>query len=202
MSRSAGDPDGPSAMGPERAGSVELVILDADGVLTDGGIYWTDALGEEPVGLRRFHVRDGLGVHMLHRDGIEVIVVSGKDSEAVRRRAREIGIEEVHQVDHRRKLVVVQELLDRRDLTWSQVACLTDDLADLGLMREAGLPAAVADAVPEIRDAASWIGTRPGGHGAVREFCETLLRARGSWDELVDGYEREITEPWRRPRKG
>lgn len=201
MSREAGSDGRPPRVGPEPAAAVRLLILDVDGVLTDGGIYWSDALAGEPVGLRRFHVRDGLGVHMLHREGIEVVLVSGKESEAVHRRARELQIEEVHQVDHRRKLVVVQELLDRRDLEWSEVACLADDLADLGLMRQAGLPAAVADGAEEIRDAAVWTSSRPGGHGAVREFAEALLKARGSWEDLVDEYEREITVPWRQSRK-
>ena len=187
----------PAPMDQDRARAVQLVVLDVDGVLTDAGIYWTDGLGGDPVGLRRFHVRDGLGIHMLHREGIEVVLVSGKESEAVRRRAREIGIDEVHQVDHRRKLVVVQTLLDRRDLDWSQAACLADDLADLGLMRQVGLPATVADGAGEIRDAAVWTSTHAGGHGAVREFCEALLRARGSWADLVEEYEREITIPWR-----
>lgn len=179
----------------ELAAQIRLVVLDVDGVLTDGGIYWTDAGTGESVGLRRFHVRDGLGVHMLRRASVSVVLVSGKQSEAVRRRARELEIGEVHQVDHRRKVATVREILSRHGVDWPETACLADDLADLGLMRRVGLPAAVADAAPEIRDAARWISRAPGGHGAVREFAEALLRSRGVWSDLVEDYEEELLEP-------
>lgn len=173
---------------PEAARRVGLVVLDVDGVLTDAGIYWTDPVGEEARGIRRFDVRDGLGLYMLHRADLPIALVSGKQSAAVRKRAEELGIDEVHQVAPGRKVAVVRRLLEERDLTWDGVACLGDDLPDLALLRRVGLPAVVADATREVSREAVWRASRPGGHGAVREFCEALLRARGQWRELVESY--------------
>lgn len=172
----------------EVAGRIRLVVLDADGVLTDGGVYVADGAGGEPFGLRRFHIRDGIAVHMLREADIEIAIVSGRDSPALRERARELGVEEIHQVSPYRKVEVVEELLEGRGLEWAQAACLADDLADIGVLERAGLPAAVADAVPEVRARAAWIGERPGGAAAVREFVEVLLRARGEWEPLVSRY--------------
>lgn len=175
-------------MDPSVAGAVRLVVLDADGVLTDGGIYVADGVEGRSYQLRRFHVRDGLAVHMLSEAGIETAVVSGRDSPAVRERARELRIAEVHQVGPDRKVRVVEGLLEERGLGWEAVACLADDLADAALLERVGLPAAVADAVPEVKERAAWIGERSGGRAAVREFVEALLRARGEWDDLVEAY--------------
>lgn len=173
---------------PTAARRVGLIVLDVDGVLTDGGIYWTDPVDGEARGLRRFDVRDGVGLHMLDRAGITTALVSGKDSPAVRARARELGIEEVHMVHPARKVEVVRELLEARGLGWDETSCLGDDLPDLALLRRVGLPAAVADAVPEVCAVARWQASRPGGNGAVREFAETLLRSRGRWHDIVDEY--------------
>ncbi len=172
----------------ETARRVRLLVLDADGVLTDGGIYVADGLDGRPFQLRRFHVRDGLAVHFLREAGVEPVIVSGRDSPALRERARELGIDEIHQVPPHRKVPVVESMLDERGLAWSAVASLADDLADAALMERAALPGAVADAVPEVRERAAWISETPGGHGAVREFTEALLRARDQWDELVEAY--------------
>ena len=173
---------------PELARRIGLVVLDADGVLTDGGITFIDNPEGSPYGLRRFHVQDGIGVYMLREAGVELAVVSGKESGAVRARAAELGIEEVHQVPPWEKVPTVARLLDRFGLEWTEAACLADDLADLALLERVGLPAAVANAVPEVRTAARWTGSVPGGRGAVREFAEAILRARGEWSRLVDAY--------------
>lgn len=175
-------------MDPAAARRVRLVVFDVDGVMTDGSIYWSDAIDGEPRGIRRFDVRDGLGVHMLHRAGIETVLVSGKESEAVSARARELDISEVHQVAPGRKVEVVQGLLDRRGLEWSAAACLGDDLPDLGVLRRVGLPAVVGDAADEVAEEAVWRARATGGEGAVREFAEALLRARGEWSSLLEEY--------------
>lgn len=167
---------------------VALVVLDADGVLTDGGIYVAEGSDGGVRGLRRFHVRDGLGIYLLRRAGIAVAVVSGKESVPVRARARELGIVEVHQVPPFHKLRAVEGILERSGLGWERVACLADDLADLAVLERVGLPAAVGDAVPEVREAAAWVARAPGGSGAVREFAEALLRARGEWEGLLEAY--------------
>lgn len=173
---------------PQLAGRIGLVVFDVDGVMTDGGIYWADNPGGEPYGLRRFHVHDGIGIYMLRRAGVEVAMVSGKDSEAARARARELGVEEVHQVAPWDKVPTVGRMLERFGLGWDRAACLADDLADLGVLEKVALPAAVFDAAAEVLRLARWRGTVPGGQGAVREFAEALLRARGEWDGLVRDY--------------
>lgn len=180
----------------ELALQVRVVLLDADGVMTDGGLYISEDR-EGPAEGRRFHVHDGLAIHMLRRAHLGVAVVSGKVSIPVRRRAESLGITEIHQVSAFGKLEAVEDILERSGVTWAQAAFLGDDLADLPVLREVGLAAAVANAVPEVREAATWVGEVRGGDGAVREFTEALLRARGEWASLVDGYVAECVEHWR-----
>lgn len=169
---------------------IRLVVLDVDGVMTDGGIY-VGMAGDNAVELKRFDVQDGLGVKMLVNAGLHVAIVSGRVSAATEIRAAELGIEDVHQDAGARKLPVLEKLLARRGVGWGEVALLGDDLADLVPLRRAGLAATVANGVPEVRRAAAWRSSREGGRGAVREFAEALLRARGEWDGLVDAYCRE-----------
>lgn len=180
----------------ELAAEIKVVLLDADGVMTDGGLYVSADERGSTEG-RRFHVHDGMAVHMLRRAGLQVAVVSGKISLPVRERAESLGIAEVHQVSAFGKLAAVEGILERAGATWAQAAFLGDDLADLPVLREVGLGAAVANAVPEVREAASWVGGVRGGAGAVREFAEALLRARGDWASLVEAYVAECVEHWR-----
>lgn len=180
----------------ELALQVRVVLLDADGVMTDGGLYVSEDQ-QGPSEGRRFHVHDGLAIHMLRRAHLGVAVVSGKVSLPVRRRAESLGITEIHQVSAFGKLEAVADILKRSGVTWAQAAFLGNDLADLPVLREVGLAAAVANAVPEVREAASWVGEVRGGDGAVREFTEALLRARGEWTSLVEAYVAECVEHWR-----
>lgn len=187
-----------AGLDPELARRIRVVVLDADGVLTDGGIYVADG-EKEPFGLRRFHVHDGVGLHMLRRAGIIVAIVSGKLSRAVRARAADLGLEEMHQVDPYEKLQAVEAVLDRAGAGWDETAYLGDDLADLPVLAEVGLPAAVPNAAPEVRAAAAWMSQSAGGAGAVREFAEALLRAREEWTPLVEAYVEECRSRWRGP---
>ncbi len=180
----------------EVARRIRVVLLDADGVLTDGGLYVSEGVVGELEG-RRFHVHDGLAIHMLRRAGLGVAIVSGKLSGSVKRRAEELGIEEVHQVTAFGKLEAVEGVLQRAGASWLEAAFLGDDLADLPVLREVGLPAAVANAVSEVKEAAAWVGKQTGGNGAVREFIEALLAARGEWSALVEEYVAECVEHWR-----
>ncbi len=154
---------------------VALVVLDVDGVLTDGRL-WFGAQGES---LKAFHVRDGHGIKSLVAAGVGVAVISGRRSAAVTARMRELGVADVAQgvADKARALA---ELLKRNAIDARRVACLVDDTPDLGLMAAVGLPAAVADAHPDVIAAAKHVTRAPGGHGAVREFCDYLLAARGA----------------------
>lgn len=182
---------------PDLAQRVRLVVLDVDGVLTDNGIY-VGRSESGPVELKRFHVQDGLGIKMMVWAGIEVVLVSGRESHATMLRAAELGIE-AHQDGGARKIPLLESIMGRLGADWHEVVMVADDLADLPVLRRVGLPVAVANAVPEVRAQARWCTRRPGGAGAVREFAETLLKARGVWSDLVDAYCRsrehgEITE--------
>jgi 3-deoxy-D-manno-octulosonate 8-phosphate phosphatase (KDO 8-P phosphatase) len=170
------------------ARDVKLVILDVDGVMTDGGVYYGASKSGETVEMKRFEITDGLGVLLMQEAGIEVAIVTGRRSEVVELRARELAIEEVHQDPGAEKLPIVSGILSRRKIDWSEVAFVSDDLADIPVLRRVALPVAVANAVPEVRALARWQTQRPGGAGAVREFAEALLKARGDWTTVVDGY--------------
>lgn len=172
----------------ELAGQIRLVIFDVDGVLSDGTIYVGALPDGESVELKRFAIQDGLGVRLLKEAGMEVAVVSGRVSRATEIRARELDIEECHQEADAFKVPVVEDLQKRLGVTWQETAMLGDDLPDMAVLRRVGLPAVVANATPEVREVAAWQSSRRGGDGAVREFCEALLRATGRWEELVETY--------------
>lgn len=180
-------PLGGTALPPERARRVELVILDVDGVLTDAGVYIGATGSGEPVELKRFDIQDGLGMKFLQWAGMEVVMVSGRVSPATEIRARELEIE-CHQDSGAQKLPLVREIMERSGLEWDQVAMLADDLPDMAVYRHVGLRAAVANAVPPIAEMAHWQSSRRGGHGAVREFCDALLDARGDLAWVVEKY--------------
>jgi 3-deoxy-D-manno-octulosonate 8-phosphate phosphatase (KDO 8-P phosphatase) len=185
-------PSGPLAtIPPEVAKRIGLVVLDVDGVLTDGGVYMGGQRHNPDLELKRFDIQDGLGIRFLQWAGIEVAIVSGRVSRATKMRARELDIKECHQDGGAQKVRAIQGILKRKGLEWDQVAMLADDLPDLAVLRRAGLPAVVANATEEVLNVAAWQGRRRGGHGAVREFCEALLKARGVWEELVEGYEQD-----------
>ena len=164
----------------QRAQNIRLLILDVDGVLTDGRLYF-DAKGEA---LKVFHVRDGHGIKLAQRAGIEVALLSGRRSDAAYHRARELGINRFHE-GLRDKVAVLEEIMAAMGIEASQVAMVGDDLVDLPIMSRAGLAVAVADAVPEVLAAAHWVTSLPGGHGAVRQVCDLLIKARGKWGEMV-----------------
>ncbi len=176
-----------------RAARVRLVALDVDGVLTDNGI-WIGPIAGERVELKRFDIQDGLGMRLLGTAGIPVLWLSGRHSEATVLRAEELGVDEVLQVEGPRKLESLAKVLSRRGLGWDEVAYVGDDLADLQIMRRVGLPIAVANAVPEIRQVAAATTTARGGYGAVREVADALLQARGVWGDMIERY---FTEPTR-----
>ena len=159
----------------ERARRVRLLVLDVDGVLTDGRLH-ISASGEET---KVFHVRDGSGLVAIQRAGITVAIISGRDSPAVTRRATELGIRHVHQgvAD---KGALLERLLDELGIAAEETACVGDDTPDAPMLRRAGLAIGVADAHPALLAAAHWVTKSNGGHGAVREVCDLLLSARSS----------------------
>jgi 3-deoxy-D-manno-octulosonate 8-phosphate phosphatase (KDO 8-P phosphatase) len=172
---------------PAVARRIRLLVLDVDGVLTDNGI-WLGPVAGERVELKRFDIQDGLGMVLLRSAEIPVVWLSGRHSEATALRARELRIEELLQVPGPRKLEALADLLARRGLEWEEVAYAGDDLADLQVLRRVGLPIAVPNAVAEVRAVASFVTRAAGGHGAVREMVEALLKARGVWAEMLERY--------------
>ncbi len=163
------------ARSPADAASIRLLVLDVDGVLTDGRLYF----GPRGEALKVFHVRDGLGIKQLSRAGVEIAVISGRSSLAVTRRCRELGIERVVQgVDD--KLAVFNSMRAELELSASVCACIGDDSPDVPVMREVGLAFAVADAHPDARNVAHYVTSLPGGQGAVREVCDRLLAGRSA----------------------
>jgi 3-deoxy-D-manno-octulosonate 8-phosphate phosphatase (KDO 8-P phosphatase) len=166
---------------------IRLLGLDVDGVLTDNGIFLGPVDGQV-VELKRFDIQDGLGQVMMRSAGLPVVWVSGRHSEATTARARELRVEEVLQVPGPHKFEAFGELLERRGIAWEDTAFVGDDLADLQVLRRVGLPIAVANAVAEVKAVAAYVTTAAGGHGAVREAVEALLRARGEWSGLLERY--------------
>jgi 3-deoxy-D-manno-octulosonate 8-phosphate phosphatase (KDO 8-P phosphatase) len=157
----------------ERARNIRLLVLDVDGVLTDGRLYLS-AAGEE---LKVFHVRDGSGLVAVQRAGITVAIISGRDSAAVTRRAAELGIRHVRQ-GVGDKGAALDRLLDELGISAAATACVGDDTPDVPMLRRAGLAIGVADAHPALLAAAHWVTPSNGGQGAVREACDLLLSAR------------------------
>jgi 3-deoxy-D-manno-octulosonate 8-phosphate phosphatase (KDO 8-P phosphatase) len=163
-----------------RAAAVELLLLDVDGVLTDGSVVYADD-GTE---LKRFHVRDGSGLKLWHAAGKQSAILSGRKSAAVERRAAELGIGIVVQ-GRDDKLAALAEVLPAVGVRPDQVCAVGDDLPDLPVLLRCGLAVAVADACAEVAIAAHLVTAAPGGRGAVREAVEWLLRLQGRWDELT-----------------
>lgn len=180
--------DAPRAIDGVVAGRLRLVGLDVDGVLTDGGVYIGQA-SDGLVELKRFDIQDGVAVWLLREAGLAVALVSGRASPATELRARELKVDELIQDSGGgRKLPPFEAMLERRGLGWEECAFVGDDLADLPLLRRVGLPIAVANAVPEVQSAATYVTRARGGYGAVREAAEAIVRARGVWDELLETY--------------
>lgn len=182
---------------PTVARRIRLVVLDVDGVLTDGGIYLGASDAGGPIELKRYDIQDGLGIHLMREAGIRVGIITGRVSESVRLRAAELGIDDLAQDRRVMKRAALAKMLDRHAITLDEVAFVGDDLPDLACLRVVGMPVCVSNAVPEVRDACTVVLERTGGRGAVREFAELLLAARGEWDELVERYvdARSAVEP-------
>ncbi|HET8783162.1 MAG TPA: HAD hydrolase family protein [Pyrinomonadaceae bacterium] len=167
----------------ERAARIKLLLMDCDGVLTDGRI-WILENGEDQ---KAFHTRDGLGIDLLHRAGLKSGIISGRTSSALERRAQSLGVSYLWQGrDDKRQAFA--DTLAQAQVTNEEVAFIGDDLTDLPLMGQSALAIAVADAVAEVRERAHYVTKANGGYGAVREVVELILKAQGRWDGLVKSY--------------
>lgn len=157
----------------ERAAKIRLVLSDVDGVLTDGGVFY----GMDGEVMKRFNIRDGMGVERLREIGIEVGLITGEKSESVVRRAEKLHIEMVH-LYCKDKPAIIREILEAGTFTADEIAYIGDDVNDLDAMKMVGLSAAPADAFSEVKETANYICRRPGGHGAFRELAELILEAK------------------------
>ncbi len=167
----------------QKAKKIRYVILDVDGVMTDGTFFY-DADGVEH---KSFFVRDGSAVRMALRAGIEIIIISGKRSPDVEIRGAELGVKHIYQKVIN-KGAFLDDFFKKNECAPESVAAMGDDLLDLQIFRRVGLQATVADAVQEVKDAALYITAKPGGRGAVREFLEELLKIQGKWQEVTARY--------------
>lgn len=167
----------------ERLKKIKLLVLDVDGVMTDGRIIF-DSNGVES---KFFNVKDGHGIKMLQRSGVEIGIISGRESVVVANRAAELGINLVYQkaLD---KMVPYRQMLETTGLLDEQVAYMGDDVIDIPIMRRVGYAAAPADAVAEVLPHAHFIARNKGGWGAVRELCDQILKAQGTWENITARY--------------
>ncbi|RLU00846.1 MAG: HAD-IIIA family hydrolase [Ketobacter sp.] len=166
-----------------KAQPIKLVAFDIDGIMTDGRLYFT-SLGDE---IKAFNVKDGLGLNLLRKSGVEVAIITGRTSELVNRRARDLKIDKLIQGREDKKIALL-ELMEQENLTAEQIAYMGDDLPDLPAIRHAGLGVTVADALPIVKQHADLITEANGGDGAVREFCDWLLEAQGNLDKVLEPY--------------
>lgn len=166
-----------------RIAPIRLLLLDVDGVLSDGRIVY-DAHGTE---IKTFDVKDGHGIKMLQRAGIEVGIISGRSSKVVNVRAKELGIDILYQGISDKK-VPYAEIVTQRGFRHDEIAYIGDDIVDLPILCRVGFSVATADAVDDIRPYVHYVTNRYGGRGAVREVCDLILKARGDWPEVMAGY--------------
>lgn len=160
------------------AKNIKLLVLDVDGVLTDGGLYY----GDEGIVMKRFNVQDGFGIKLAQAAGVEIGVITGLNQKPVEARISELGVKHYMPGKHD-KAPLFKDMCAKVGVELSEAAFMGDDWIDVGAMKLAGLAMSVPNALPEVLDAADWISTRNGGHGAVREAIDFILEARGLKEE-------------------
>lgn len=167
----------------ERIKKVKLLILDVDGVLTDGRIIY-DSKGRDS---KFFDVHDGMGVYLLHRAGIKTILITAKGSKTIKHRAKDMKVEEFYE-DVFPKTKVLERILNSHSIKAEEICFIGDDFVDLSMLKSVGFPVAVANGCQEIKDAACYVTQRAGGRGAVREAAELILKTQGKWEEAISIY--------------
>lgn len=162
----------------ELAKNIKLLVLDVDGVLTDGGLYF----GDDGILMKRFHVHDGFGIKLAQSVGIEIGVITGLNQKPVERRVRELGVEHYYP-GHHHKVAPFRDMCANVGIDPSQAAFMGDDWIDLGVMKKAGLALSVPNGLPDVIESADWVSSRTGGSGAVREAISFILEAQGLLEE-------------------
>lgn len=165
------------------AKQIKLIVFDVDGVLTEGHIIF----GQDGEALKAFHCQDGMGISLAHKAGLKTAIITGRESQIVHRRATELKIGDIHQgaVD---KVTALHSLMEKHSLTLEQIAYVGDDINDLPVMVQVGLPCAVANAVAEVKAVARYISARQGGNGAVRDIIEFILKTQNAWERIIAEY--------------
>ena len=167
----------------EKAKKLKLLILDVDGVLTDGRLFFDDK-GKE---YKCFHARDGLGINLLRQTGVEIAVISGRKSNSVTLRMKNLGVKYVFQ-GHENKVAAFNDIIRSLSIQPEQAAHVGDDLLDLPIMKRVGLSIAVNDANDSVKEYADWCTKTPGGQGAVREVCDFIMRSQGTFEGMLKSY--------------
>lgn len=166
----------------DKAKKIKLLILDVDGVLTDGRIYYGN-YGDE---LKAFDVRDGMGLALMGRAGIETAIITAKKAKIIRLRAKDMGVKRVY--ENHSKLKIYTKLLRKFRLQKEEVCFIGDDLLDIPVLKDVGLPATVPQAAKEVKAVSSYVTQASAGCGAARELCEFILKSQGKWDEVIKKY--------------
>ena len=174
-------------MTAKQLAKIKLLAMDVDGVLTDGGMVYAGDREQ----IKRFSVRDGLGMRLAMVSGLKIAWITGNMSPAVEARARDVGVTDLYQAA-RYKSEALRDLMRRHELSPEEVAYVGDDLNDLPAFEKAGVSFAVSDAAPEVKDAADFVTERAGGAGAVREVIEMILKGQNRWPEAVDSFLNEL----------
>ena len=167
----------------EKAAKIRLLLLDVDGVLTDGKLYFSS----EGYEMKAFHTLDGHGIKQLRRSGVEVGIITGRKSEIVAKRAADLGIQHMRQ-GREDKFTAMQEIIQAHPCDLAEIAFMGDDYPDLLCMTRVGLALTVQNAHPEVANRAHWQSARAGGHGAVREACDLIMQAQGTYDSALSHY--------------
>jgi len=172
----------------KRASKIKVVLMDVDGVLTDGSLYYIKDAADKALEFKGFNSHDGLGLHFLNAVGIKTGVISGRISFATEERARILKMTYVYQ-GHLEKIPLFEEVLAKEGINADEAAFIGDDFTDVPLMTRSGLGCAVQDAREEVKQRAHFVSSKPGGRGAVREVAELILKAQGHWEKILAKYE-------------
>ncbi len=166
-----------------RMQSIELILSDVDGVMTDGGITYDN----QGIETKTFHVRDGMGIKLWQKTGHRFGVITARSSHIVKLRMEELGVDFIRQGTEQ-KLAAAQQIIEELNLEPSNVCYIGDDLTDVGLMKSSGMSASVADAAEDVKKVADYVTKSAGGKGAIRELIEMILKSQKRWNELLQGY--------------
>ena len=169
----------------KRAAQIKVLLMDVDGTMTDGGVILLSQPDGSALEIKQFDAHDGQGLMLAYTAGLRTGCITGRESPALLRRAKEVSMEFIY-MKQPAKIPAYEEILRKAGVSDSAVAYVGDDLPDIPILRRVGLAVAVANAVPEVKEVAHFTTTHPAGHGAIRDAVELILKAKGIWEEMID----------------